>query len=127
MVHRRGTGPPPVPLSSLRGPAPDWLFVLDLSEYRGIECLCAGLTARGSPEILLRHHLDQVLAVHRLAGFGQHLGGGVDRAELLLAALGRLLATSSLRRLGRGFGAGPSATGTSGAVCVAASSDERGP
>src|SRR6266568_2593243 len=41
------------------------------------------LAAGGGPVALLGHGLDHLLAGHGLAGLGQHLGGGVERAQVL--------------------------------------------
>jgi hypothetical protein len=45
-----------------------------------------GVLPLGGPVALLSHGLDQFLARHRLAGLGQDLGGGVERAQLLVVS-----------------------------------------
>src|SRR6266478_103917 len=55
----------------------------DLLEDPGVKSGGGGLAARGGPVALLGHGLDHLLAGHGLAGLGQDLGGGVERAQLL--------------------------------------------
>src|SRR5262249_20593375 len=70
------------------------LFALgaELPEYGAVKSSCRGGAAGGGPVALGRHRLDHGLRGHRLAGFGQHLSGGVQGAGLLeLGFLRRLL------------------------------------
>src|SRR5437667_11790666 len=61
---------------------------LQLPEYSGIERCRRCLAAGGGPVALGGHGLDHLLAVHGLARFAEHLGGGVQRAELFGPGLG---------------------------------------
>src|SRR5437773_7975776 len=56
----------------------------------GVKSGSRGLAARGGPVALLGHGLDQFLAGHGLAGFGQNLGSGVERAQRLVVGAGLL-------------------------------------
>src|SRR5713101_190577 len=54
----------------------------------GVQGGSGSLAAGRGPVALLGHGLDHFLAGHGLAGFGQDLGGGVERAQLLGLGLG---------------------------------------
>src|SRR5216684_5328620 len=55
----------------------------DLFGDPGVKGGSRGLAAGRGPVALLGHGLDHLFAVHGLAGLGQDLGGGVERAQLL--------------------------------------------
>src|SRR5229473_5755101 len=55
----------------------------DLFGDPGVKSGSRGLAAGRGPVAFLAHGLDHFFAVHGLAGLGQDLSGGVERAQLL--------------------------------------------
>ena len=73
-----------------------------LPEHCGVKSGVRGRAVGRGPVLLAAHLLDQLLAIHRLALLAQHLGGGVQGADLLGLGFGLgLRSFGSWRALGR--------------------------
>ena len=77
-------------------------LALDVAEYGGIKGRVWRFAARARPIALLRHQLNHLFGGQRFLGFAEHLGSGVDSAEILVPGFaGGLLGSGNFSGGGR--------------------------